>query len=105
MSGFLKIHCPNRPIDNSTFECRGQMGGLSIEFLNSYDFKKPISDIRYCHKCGAFVQVTIESLNSQPALKVLSEEEQRVLNLTAIEQLFGGYVVEGKKIKKRDSNG
>jgi len=102
---YLKIQCPNKPIADNSFECRGQMGGHSIEFLKSYNFDVPLEDVRYCHKCGAFVVVTIASITSQPVMKVLSAEEQRVLNLTTVEDFFGGYVVEGKKIKKKDSHG
>ena len=105
MSGYLKIQCPNKTIEGSSFECRGQMGGFSLDFLKSFDFSFPIEDIRYCHKCGAFVSVVIVSLQSQPILKVLSQEEQKSLSLTTVEDFFGGYVVEGKKIKKKDFHG
>lgn len=105
MSGYLKILCPNKTVDGSTFECRGHTGGYAVEFLESYDFYKPLEDIRYCHKCGAFIRVTITSLHSQPIMKVLSEEEQRVLTFKPVEDYFGGYSVEGKKIKKKDSHG
>jgi hypothetical protein len=100
---FLKIRCPNKPEPDSTFECRGNMGGYSIEFIKSSKF--PIVDIRYCHRCGAFVRVTIDSVNSHPNFCILNDEEKAGINFIATENFFGGYSVEGRHIKKEKNNG
>lgn len=103
---FLKIRCPNKPTPESSFECRGQLAGPSIEFLNTYDFETPIVDLRYCHRCGSFVEVTILSKNSQPSFRVFNDIEKSSLKLVSVEEVFGGYTVTGRNVKRGElSNG
>jgi hypothetical protein len=101
VEAFLKIRCPNKPVDGSTFECRGNLAGFAISFLNSSVF--PITDLRYCNRCGSFVLITIDSLTSQPRFKILSEAEKEHIPFKSMEELFGGYSVEGRYVKRGDA--
>lgn len=76
------------------------MDGPSIETLNSHDFKaSPFVDMRYCKRCGVHIEITITSMDSHPHFKILSEDEHRDVKYKSVEEVFGGYTVEGCKIK------
>lgn len=100
-SEYLVFRCPNRGIKGVSYECRaGCMDGPSIETLNSHDFDaSPFVDLRYCKRCGVHIKITIKNMNSQPHYKILSEEEHKAIKYKSVEDVFGGYTVEGCRIK------
>ncbi len=73
---YLRFKC-KRKQKNTPLECRGMLGGISIETILSHNYKdSPFKDIRYCQECRRMIEITITDLDSIPVMVALPKDEK-----------------------------
>lgn len=77
---------------NAPSECRALLGGPTVETITNHDFNKsPFKDVRFCHACRKWIEITIDSLKSIPVIRALPKDT--VIDFKKPEDIFAFTVV------------
>jgi hypothetical protein len=94
---FIELRCPNRPQQDSSFECRKELAGPSLDAILAHDWSRgDFVDLRYCSACNSFVEVTITEKGSL-GYRILGREER--VSFTPATDAFKRITVKGVRVK------
>lgn len=99
MSTFLEFRCPNQPYENSSFECRRLLGGISLDSLKNHDFDSgSFEAFLYCETCQILWVITMPSLSD--GLKICAVEEGERLDTVRTTDMFKFTLIRGQRARR-----